>query len=269
LAREDLDEKDPGETLPAAEQTLPVITVEATGETSFATFSEKQWSAKDAWKCLGMLLVFGIVEYFILRALDRAIPGFSYWHRSGYGFFCVVILSTATNWLTAAYFSRVETLKTLWKGLGLDRKPSEYVWMGIVCALALRFASHTIVALGWAKGYTTHNVLAAWHANGFEKLLYLLPILLAPFIEEPVNRGFLYKAFRGSYGMQTSVVLIVAWTAWTHWSQYSHSWTAVVSLSLLTVVQCYLREKSGSLWDCILCHLAFNGSSFLVSGFLR
>ena len=89
-------------------------------------------------------------------------------------------------------------------------------------------------------------------------------VLLAPLFEESIYRGFLYKAFRGSYSIPVSSVLIIAWTCYTHWNQYSHSLAAAFDLSLLTLVQCYLREKSGSLWDCILCHMAFNGSLLLV-----
>jgi hypothetical protein len=37
-----------------------------------------------------------------------------------------------------------------------------------------------------------------------------------------------------------------------------------MDLSLLTLVQCYLREKSQSIWDCILCHFAFNASSLFI-----
>jgi len=80
---------------------------------------------------------------------------------------------------------------------------------------------------------------------------------------------FLYKAFRGSYSMSISTALIVIWTAYTHWLNYSHSLMAAVVLSLFTIVQCHLREKSASLWDCILCHFAFNFSSLFIGDPLR
>ena len=262
-------EEDPGATPMVAEQTLPETTLEAATETPFLISSGNRWSARDAWKCLGMLMVFGIVEDLVFHALNRAMPGFYWWRRSGSGYFFMAILQGVIGLLTTAYFTREKTLKTLWKELGLDCKPSDYVWMGIVCALALQFADYVVVTSGLAPGSGLHSLIAASHAFGFEKALYLLPLLLAPLFEEPVFRGFLYKAFRGSYGIPASTTFIVAWTAWTHWPQYSHSWAAAVFLSLFAILLCYLREKSGSLWDCILCHLAFNGSIFLLSGILR
>jgi membrane protease YdiL (CAAX protease family) len=123
---------------------------------------------------------------------------------------------------------------------------------------------------GWGKGVHNYDIDAFRHALGPERYFFLAPlILLAPLFEESINRGFLYKAFRSSFGMGISMVLIMTWTAYTHWSQYHQSLLAAFDLSILTIVQCYLREKSDSLWDCILCHLAYNGSGLFIYGVLR
>jgi membrane protease YdiL (CAAX protease family) len=112
---------------------------------------------------------------------------------------------------------------------------------------------------------SNYDISAFRHTAGLESYLFLVPlVLLAPIFEESIKRGFLYKAFRGSYPLWPSMVVIVAWTALRHWSQYLH-WIAAMNLSLLTLVQCYLREKSDSLWDCILCHMAFNSSLLFIN----
>ena len=69
-------------------------------------------------------------------------------------------------------------------------------------------------------------------------------------------RGFLYRAFRGSYSVRLSMLLILGVVAWTHSNQF-HSWVAALDLSALTILQCYLRER-GNLRDCIASHLVFN-----------
>ncbi|MGB8367811.1 MAG: lysostaphin resistance A-like protein [Limisphaerales bacterium] len=238
--------------------------------TPYLTFPDYQWSARDAWKCLGMLLVFQFVLGLVTFALDSQFPGFHRWHRGGVGLFSIAVFSFAIFLLTAAYFARTETLATFWKGFGLDRKPSECVWFGVTMALIIRGFGHFMIIHGWGKGVTNHDIIAFKNTLDPERYFFLAPLLLlAPFFEESINRGFLYKAFRGSYAMGISMVLIVAWTACTHWSQYSHSWVAALDLSMLTIVQCYLREKSDSLWDCILCHLAYNGSGLFIDGVFR
>jgi membrane protease YdiL (CAAX protease family) len=152
------------------------------------------------------------------------------------------------------------------KGFGLDKKPSNYAWFGVTMALMIRFFGHFMLIHGWGKGVSNHDYIAFKHTLGFERYFFLLPALfLAPLFEELLNRGFLYKAFRGSYPMIISMALIVVWTAITHGPYYTHSLLAAFCLSMLTIVQCYLREKSNSLWDCIFCHFAFNASLLFVS----
>jgi membrane protease YdiL (CAAX protease family) len=233
----------------------------------YLTFPDYQWTAIDAWKCVGMLFLFGFILFGVNRLLYSFFPNF--W-RSGLGFFSGSVLHYAVELLVAAYFARTETLATFWKGFSLDRKPSEYVSYGLVMALIIRIFGHFMVAHGWGKGVYNYDLASFRNTIGFERYFFLLPLLiLAPICEETIYRGFLYKAFRGSYPLAASMMLIVAWTANTHWGQYSHSWTAALDLSALTIVQCYLREKSDSLWDCILCHFAFNASLLFISASLR
>jgi len=111
-------------------------------------------------------------------------------------------------------------------------------------------------AAGLAKGVTSSDAWGFRHTLGPERYLFLVPALLAPFCEELYMRGFLYRAFRGSYSIQLSTLLIVGVVAWTHSNQF-HSWVAALDLSALTVLQCYLRER-GNLRDCMASHLVFN-----------
>ena len=231
------------------------------------TFPDYQWSARDAWKCIGMILVFEIVFFFISSPLFLHFPGL--W-RSGPGYFFKSILHSTICLLVAAYFARTESLASFWKGFGLNRKPSDYVWFGVVTGLIIRFFGHFLLIHGWGKGVFNYGIISFENTHGLERYFFLAPsLLLAPLFEESIYRGFLYRAFRGSYSMRVSMALIVAWTANTHWPYYSHSLLAAFDLSMLTIVQCYLREKSDSLWDCIFCHMAFNASLLFVTASLR
>jgi membrane protease YdiL (CAAX protease family) len=236
----------------------------------YLTFPDYQWSARGAWRCLGMIIVFDIFLEIITLALDSRFSDFRKWHENGFGYFSTGVLHFAIYVLTAAYFARTETLAAFLKGFSLDCKPSNYAWFGVTMALIVRFFGHFMLINGWGKGVLNHEYIAFKHTLGFERYFFLLPTLfLAPFFEELLNRGFLYKAFRGSYPVGISMALIVAWTAISHWPYYSHSFLAAFCLSMIAIVQCYLREKSDSLWDCILCHFTFNASLLFVSAPLR
>lgn len=251
------------------------VVSEAQAETAgkdsiYLTYPNYKWSARDAWKCVGMMLVFQFVLDLILFTLDRHFVSFYFWRATGVGFFLTALLFYVINLLTAAYFARTESLASFWDGFGLDRKPTDYAWFGVVAAICINFFGHCMRINGWARGVTSYDINAFKHTIGPEKYLFLVPLLLlAPLFEESIYRGFLYKAFRGSFAVVGSMIFVLAWMAYIHWWEYRQSLLAAFDISMLTIVQCYLREKSDSLWDCILCHLAFNGSGLLIYGVFR
>lgn len=224
------------------------------------------WKARDAWKCLGFLFVIEIVLGLFVRALET-LPPIGKWSATGPGYFCTRLLFYTVGLLVAAYFARTETLATFWSGFGLERKPTQYAWFGVSMALFLRGFGHIMLALHLGNGVSAYDIYAFRHSVGPARYFFLVPLLLlAPIFEEAINRGFLYRAFRGSYSLLPSLILLLAWNVLRHWSQYKH-WVAATDLSLLTLVLCYIREKSGNTWDCILCHLVFNGSLLFTGSF--
>ncbi|MGA2786765.1 MAG: CPBP family intramembrane glutamic endopeptidase [Verrucomicrobiota bacterium] len=233
----------------------------------YLTFPDYKWSALDAWKCVGTFFLFGFILFGFNRLVFSFSPSFL---SSGLGYFTRSVLHYAVELLVAAYFARTEAFATFLKGFSLDCKPSDFVWFGVVIALIIRFLGHFLASHGFGPGVYNYELTSFRNTISVEKYFFLLPLLmLAPVCEEIVYRGFLYKAFRQSYPVAISMILIVAWTANTHWRYYFHSWIAALDLSALTIVQCYLREKSASLWDCILCHFAFNASLLFISAPLR
>jgi membrane protease YdiL (CAAX protease family) len=231
-------------------------------EEPYLLFPNYRWSARDAWKCIGIIICLSIV----LEAIDYiAYLNFPIFFRSGWGFACRRILLFATWVLPACYFARTETLAAVWKAFGLNCKPTNLAWFGMTMAIILRLVSHFMLIHGWGKGVYNPEFASFRNTIGYQRWLFQLsPLVLAPILEEAVNRGFLYKAFRGSHSVIVSTILIMGWVCFTHWPYYSVSWLAALNLSALTIVQCYLREKSASLWDCILCHFVFNASTLFI-----
>jgi membrane protease YdiL (CAAX protease family) len=227
----------------------------------YLTYPEYQWRARDAWKCIGIIFVLG----FFLAALTYSVSShFPFFYRNGIGYASSRLFGYTVILMVTAYFARTETFAAFLSAFRLDRKPTHHVWFGIVMAVILRFLGYIMMVHRQGNGIHDYNITLFRNNVGFERFFFLFPLIFfAPLFEEPIYRGFLYKAFRGSYSVAVSTGLIIGWVCFTHWSQYSHSWVAAVDLSALTVVQCYLREKSNSLWDCILCHFVFNASLLL------
>ncbi len=73
---------------------------------------------------------------------------------------------------------------------------------------------------------------------------FISPLLgqLSPFLEEPIFRGFLYVAFRRSYGITTSIALSVVLHHLLHLEVFT-TWYMLIMRTGLTVMLCYLRRK--------------------------
>jgi membrane protease YdiL (CAAX protease family) len=125
-------------------------------------------------------------------------------------------------------------------------------------AIGIAFVDSYGVARGWtASSRQPHPVgydffgIAWW-------FFALKSVVIVPFCEEAVARGFLYRAFRGSYGPSLTTVFIICFSAYFHWGSVSRSVFTFACLASLWALLCILRERTGSLWNCLLCHAVYN-----------
>jgi membrane protease YdiL (CAAX protease family) len=227
--------------------------------------SENLWTAKDAWKCLGVFILFVFIILEIWKGIGIVVPPFRYFSLSGMGNFVFDIVHYSVLLLIVLYFARTDTWQSFLKAFGLANPPSPYTWFAIAMTLVIRTVGYLVITSGLSRGVTGTHLWSSAHSVGLERLLYLAPALIAPFPEEIYMRGFFYRAFRGSYSVIASTLLILAITAGTHWNQVYHSWIAAVDIGALAILQCFLRERTGSLWDCIICHFVFNATGAFLS----
>jgi membrane protease YdiL (CAAX protease family) len=89
-------------------------------------------------------------------------------------------------------------------------------------------------------------------------LFFVLAVLFAPLFEELFFRGFLYKAFRTSWGWLPGALTSGAVFALAHMQL-----TLFVPLLALGVALAWVYERTGSLWTSITMHALFNGVAVL------
>jgi len=142
----------------------------------------------------------------------------------------------------------------------LDSKPNKAVWQGIVVMIALQGLSLGLGLFARHLGFRTRgtDVPNLATASVPELFVFVSLTLVAPFWEEIMMRGFLYRAFRSSYSKTASSVLIVSLTAITHGPRFIGSIIAAIVLIAFALVLCWLMERTGKIWNCILAHLVFN-----------
>lgn len=148
--------------------------------------------------------------------------------------------------------------------LGLQRLPS---WLDIGLAPAgfvVYFLASSLLI--WLITHFIPSFNADQLQNvGFEHLIwqyeYILAfvtlVVIAPFVEETLFRGYLYGRFRRHLPLWAAMLLTSLLFAFIH-----GQWNVAVDVFALSLIMCSLREVTGSIWAGILLHMIKNGLAF-------
>lgn len=112
-------------------------------------------------------------------------------------------------------------------------------------------------ALGFQRGVSGIGLVMA----------FLSLVVLPPLAEETLFRGFFYGTLRANkLKVLTSALITSVFFGFFHLFGGTTSdllWVAFIDTFVLSLVLCYLREKTGSIWAGILVHALKNGFVFL------
>ena len=97
--------------------------------------------------------------------------------------------------------------------------------------------------------------------------LIFATILVAPFIEEVLFRGFLYPAINKYTGMYPSIVITSLLFTFAHYPQLKYDPVFVIVIMSLSLIITTVRAKTGSTWLAILMHFMYN-STYVAIGLL-
>ncbi|HET7320139.1 MAG TPA: type II CAAX endopeptidase family protein [Candidatus Saccharimonadales bacterium] len=106
------------------------------------------------------------------------------------------------------------------------------------------------------------------HVHGTTGLVltFVSLVVLPPLAEELLMRGFLYTSFRKRLNFLWATLLTSAIFASAHLPEGGAAgplWIGAIDTFLLSLVLCYMREKTGSLWPGITAHAIKNGIAFM------
>ncbi|MCA9398443.1 MAG: CPBP family intramembrane metalloprotease [Candidatus Omnitrophica bacterium] len=94
--------------------------------------------------------------------------------------------------------------------------------------------------------------------------LLFLAVIVAPFIEEVVFRGYFFRVFRQFMGRMPVIIIIGLTFALLHVPQYWGDWLAIGMVTLLGLVLTFLREWSGSTLSSIITHYVYNAGVTII-----
>jgi membrane protease YdiL (CAAX protease family) len=152
------------------------------------------------------------------------------------------------------------------------RRPKQYdllyavggylVYFGLLVLAFVAVDAFTGIDLNKKQELGFDNVVST-----LEKVLAFISLtLLPPIVEETLFRGFLFAGLRNKLRFVYAAICTSVLFAALHLLGTSEGllWVAAVDTFVLSLVLCYLREKTGALWASILVHMAKNAIAFVV-----
>jgi membrane protease YdiL (CAAX protease family) len=195
-----------------------------------------------------------------------------HWLKTPIANFIYVLLAEALTISILVWFVRLRKTN-FWETIGLrklGRWDVPIALLGFLCyvvvyAVILMLVSGILpinTGQEQAVGFA-HNVRGAGLIMAFFSL-----VILPPLVEETVFRGFLYGTLRRrNVSFLWSAVIVSLLFGTMHlFGGGSGSiiiWIAFLDTFVLSLVLCYLREKTGSLWTCIGVHALKNAFVFV------
>ena len=220
--------------------------------------SKKIWRASDAWICAVVLIVLSYCFNEVLWSISRSSPTSESWLGSPSATLALRIFRAAWWMFVVFSFTRPRSVSEFLNRSGLTLPPSLVGWFAAWLGVGIGWLNLYGIIRGWipqsqisSSYYADGGVMWWWYAA------YI--VLLTPFYEETVMRGFLYRAFRGSYGLLPSVLFMLFVVGYFHWGLLAQR-LAFALLMVGAVLLCLIREWTGSLWNCILFHAAYNAT---------
>lgn len=138
-----------------------------------------------------------------------------------------------------------------------------------VTYITLRFSSYLIYNLWSSMAYGTGRsklVDFFFRANlplTTDKYIFALEalsiVVIAPFVEEFLFRGFLNNLLRGKVNTFIRMSIVSILFAAIHFPYYIHNWIQFIDYLIGSIVLFLVYERRRSLFDAILLHSLFNG----------
>lgn len=97
--------------------------------------------------------------------------------------------------------------------------------------------------------------------------IFVSLVILPPITEEIVMRGFLYSGLKTRLSILPAAIITSLLFAAAHLGEGGNSgllWVAAIDTFILSMVLCYLREFTHSLWPGIGVHMIKNGIAFVI-----
>ncbi len=221
---------------------------------------------------IGSQLIGGILVAYMPRLLHWNSMQSDAWlsNNAWSQFLFIALVETITLWLVYKFLKR---RKASFKDVGLNKpepRHAIYALAGFGLYFILYIVGLMLVSKIWPGLQTDQKQELGFNAaaKGNELWpIFISLVILPPITEEIVVRGFLYSGLRTKLPIVMSALIASVLFAAAHLGEGGKSgllWIAGVDTFILSMVLCYLKDKTGSLWPGIGVHMIKNGLAFVI-----
>lgn len=214
-------------------------------------------------------IVAGVVVVSALFAFGMSSDETTRWSETTAGQF--VLVATAEVLTLGLLWLILKKRTPSWASLGFTRRPRLGDGGRAIVAGLVYFAMLMAAAglAGWLLNVDVNQEqdigFNAVTTNVDRLLAFISLVLLPPIVEEILFRGVLFGGLRKQLSFVWAAVITSVLFAAPHALQGSGGallWIGAIDTFLLSLVLCYLREKTGSLWASIILHMIKNGIAY-------
>lgn len=187
------------------------------------------------------------------------------------GQFWITLLAEAVTLVIIWLFVRRWSWQKIRQGMGLGKLgwlDGGYAVFGLILYLAAYTLTLNITNVFFHVNVNQEQSIGFSGAAGFVPLALtaISLVVLPPLVEEIVFRGFLYGGLRKKLTPGIAAIITSITFAAPHALESSDGtllWVAAIDTFTLSLVLCYLREKTGSIYAGIGVHAIKNGLAFI------
>lgn len=178
----------------------------------------------------------------------------------------VVAYALALGIILGIFTAIRNSTKGLAKLLAISKRPKlnavYYIIIGYAVYFLLSF-TFMLLAQSLSLGFSVDQKQTV----GFEQLgtqteyviAFIALVVLAPIVEETIFRGFLFTQIRQKYNLWVSALVVSLIFGLVHLQ-----WNVGLDVFALSLVLCYAREKTGSIWAGVGLHMVKNVLAFAI-----
>jgi membrane protease YdiL (CAAX protease family) len=155
--------------------------------------------------------------------------------------------SRLVSLVVCIYFAKVRTRQDFVNSFALHRSTRRFLTLAVMLGIWIAF----FVKMVEPAGLATIQFRTYFDVSSF-------CLLVGPFFEETVMRGFFYPAFRKSSPVVVSIIFVFAIDTMLFHPATFHIPQALVGVCIVDVASCLFREYTKSLWPSTTFHVAYN-----------